>query len=746
MSGDEITKVGIWDDRLKPTTPSYAIQHGASSITSQTFAALSNSTSQHVYSVNVPSLQTYVDRFVLWQSTVAMQFVITQSSSIAAGNGSGTPAFASTIETVTYSYVAPVAASGIDFALAAYPLHRLTTSMLLSINDVSTTLNTAQVLPTLLRLLDDEQQRENVTTPTKLDVFASSASARGAAAGPYTAFDSAVYGLEAPNGSYPFQYIVPSNAVTGITTAGLGNGGATQTLFVLPIPSINSTTGVWSNTTTITTFGAGAQTCFQPGVALNASSNGFYFDPTLGGVATPYLVLVVGGVPYQTTYKVSTLASAAIVTATSGVLAWTVGVQYTLTENLLTSPFTAGGPAATVDSAMFGINNFQLTCQMQTPASARVIRQLDPGRTITGAAYINVPSATQPFTNARLLCNFLTPPVSLHVPARSTVPYQELVAYPFTNQSPLSAFTSGAINSNVVTFSQIPDYVIIKTAPGNSGTAGSGLDCTTPLYGDMNLPVSNVNVTFDNASGLLSALPMQRLWYLSKENGMNMPWLQWSSGIGAVASGAPPGVWVANPSPGFIGGATGGAIQLTNTQNVSLSLTPTSGGELVLAFGKDIALYETLAPGCSGNFAFFVTVTVTNTLPFAVVPTITLIAVNSGFWTCVGGQSSRTTTPLTQPQVLASAQSHKDTGGLGASNMDVKRLVGSGWWDHVASGISKGRDLWQQHGAKLADYAGKAAELADRVGVPGAKRARDAIGMVSSALGGSGKGIEGRFC
>ena len=379
MSGDEITKVGIWDDRLKPTTPSYAIQHGASSVTSQAFAALSASTSQHVYSINVPSLQTYVDRFVLWQSQVSFLFNIQYQAAVTLPQ----PSLAtSTIADFTASGFLPVAASGVDFALAAYPLHRLTTSMLLSINDVSTTLNTAQVLPSLLRMLDVDDQREHVTTPTKLDVFASSAAARGAQAGPYSAFDQSNYGKGAPNGSYPFQYVVPQTAYGQATS--LRYGTQTAFSFLVPIPSVNATTGLWSNTTTITTYPAstatGSQTSeFTKGYVLKATDTGYYLD-TQYSATTPAVVIVVNGVPYMTPYIVTTLGAAATMTLQTIALQWNyqVGVQYVLTENLLTSPFTSGGPAATVDSAMFGINNFQLTCQMQTPSAARLFRQLDP--------------------------------------------------------------------------------------------------------------------------------------------------------------------------------------------------------------------------------------------------------------------------------------------------------------------------------------------------------------------------------
>lgn len=741
MSGDEITKVGIWDDRLKPSTPAYAIRHGALSITSQAFAALTSSSAQHVYSVNVPSLQTYVDRFVLWSSQLSMEFQIGYQASttitLPASAGTGSAA------AVTATVIAiPVAASGIDFALASFPLHRLTTSMLLSINDVSTTLNTAQVLPSLLRMLDDPDARANVTTPNKLDVFQQCGAARGSQAGPYTAFDSSNYGNDAPNGAFPFLYAIPSTAVGSSNITGVaannsfnGLGFTTPASFTITIPVPNYASGVYSATT-----GINIQ-AMKPLTSITNGTNGYYLDGTISATQ-PLVVLVVNGVPYLTPIQIDsgTLNNAV---PTASVLAGssykcTVGVVYTVTENLLTSPFTSGGPASTVDSAMFGINNFQLTCQMQTPQNARLIRQLDAGRTISygsSGGYV----ATTPFSSSKLYCNFLTPPVSLHVPARSIVPYTELVSYPFGNQATVKAFAAADINSQVITFSQIPDYVIIRTpAVAVTGSTGTYTDPAQPMYGDVNLPITKVNVTFDNASGLLSALPQYRLWHISKENGIKMPWLQWSSGTGGIVPPNPPGVWVAAPTPGFIGTSV---LNINSSLNVSAGIAPTSGGELVLAFGKDIALYETLAPGCSGNFSFFITVTIVNTFAFDVSPTITLISVNSGFWTCVGGQSSRTTTPLTQPQVLASAQSHKDTGGLGASMMDMKRLVGAGFWDHVSSALSKGRDVWQQHGAKLQDYAGKAADALEQTG---SKRARDVAGLLGKVAG-RGGGIEARF-
>ena len=186
-------KPGVWDTRLSYTKPSYTVRHGALNVSSQNFTALSQATSQHVYNVQVPSLQTYLDRFVLWTSTV--QFEFTATAALAA------PASST-------SYPTGVALSGIDFALASYPLHRLTSSMLLSINDISTQLNTAQVLPTLLRLLDDSTGRAVTTTPSKLDVFMDATTGYGSNTNPFGAFNQAVYD-DVPNGAFPLQYLTP---------------------------------------------------------------------------------------------------------------------------------------------------------------------------------------------------------------------------------------------------------------------------------------------------------------------------------------------------------------------------------------------------------------------------------------------------------------------------------------------------------------------------------------------------------
>lgn len=644
-------KPGVWDTRLSYTKPSYTVRHGALNVSSQNFTALSQATSQHVYNVQVPSLQTYLDRFVLWTSTV--QFEFTASAALAA------PA-SSTL------YPTGVALSGIDFALASYPLHRLTSSMLLSINDISTQLNTAQVLPTLLRLLDDSTGRAVTTTPSKLDVFMDATTGCGSNINPFGAFNQAVYD-DVPNGAFPLQYLTPS----GVGPAWLGPTSFSAYLTSNPTFAI---LGWAPNAGYLTQLTA-------PNAVIAPGSYGWYIDTesaslyTNAGVVGAFTV-VINGIPYGTGRVVvssGTAYSLATATTAASAVVQKVAVQYNLTENLLISPFVSGAPAATLEQAMFGINNVQLTCQMRDPASAKIVRQLSNAKAISAIKFINNNATT--YQNSALITQFLTPPVALHIPARSIVPYHEIVAYPFTGSGEIAPGTTQILTSNVITLSQIPDLMVVRVSPYTSSAAapGSAGDPLGAKYGDVSFPISNANVTFDNASGLLSNVPMQRLWAMSVENGLNMPWLQWSDG-----------------TAGFPNGSVGGGVAVTTvpygpdlaSAGTSLAinggLAHTSGGELALAFGKDITMFETLAPGVAGNFSYYMQLTVYNPFPVPIKPQFTLMAVNSGFFTSVGGQSSRTTTPISQTEVLASSQLHKATEGMQLTAADLKRTIGSG--------------------------------------------------------------------
>ncbi|MFM7977886.1 MAG: phage major capsid domain-containing protein, partial [Candidatus Fonsibacter sp.] len=79
---------------------------GGQNVTCQTFKAISQSTSNHVYNVAVPTLETIISREVLWKSTVTLK-VTTEGRPVGA---------------YAMNY-------GVTDALAPFPLHILVNVM-----------------------------------------------------------------------------------------------------------------------------------------------------------------------------------------------------------------------------------------------------------------------------------------------------------------------------------------------------------------------------------------------------------------------------------------------------------------------------------------------------------------------------------------------------------------------------------------------------------------------------------------
>jgi hypothetical protein len=157
MSAD-IKKVLVKDDRLNCTDQiAYAVMKGGASMNPAAFQAVSQSTSSHVYSIQVPSEQTIIDRRVLWTSTVILKI----DGSAPAGQN-----------LINY---------GLTDSLAPFPLHNLVNVMSATINNNSTSINLKDVLPALLRFNDKRQlSRYNGYTPVAFDTYQSYADGVGA--------------------------------------------------------------------------------------------------------------------------------------------------------------------------------------------------------------------------------------------------------------------------------------------------------------------------------------------------------------------------------------------------------------------------------------------------------------------------------------------------------------------------------------------------------------------------------------
>jgi hypothetical protein len=153
----DFERILVKDDRLGSITDKikYAVLKGGQNVTSQTFNAISYTTSSHVFNIAVPSLETIIAREVLWTSSFTLK--------IECNAASKTAAFPNMFM-VNY---------GVTDALAPFPLSQLVSTITTTINNNSISMQMQDLLPALLRLIDpDELATYEGTTPTGNDYYA----------------------------------------------------------------------------------------------------------------------------------------------------------------------------------------------------------------------------------------------------------------------------------------------------------------------------------------------------------------------------------------------------------------------------------------------------------------------------------------------------------------------------------------------------------------------------------------------
>lgn len=202
-----LAKLAVYDDRIIQAEPQYAVYKGGESITAQPFKAISANSAQVNFNVVVPSPNIFVDRGVDWYGDVAMSLMV------AIPNGSQ--------PTAGNAVTTPILQFGKDCALCAFPLHQMTSTMTATINDVVVSMNTAELLPQLLRLTDYKANLKQRTCPAFLDTFQSYNSAYGTFSNPLSSYYEAIMGNYVPNGAYGrIDFCDPNN---GNILAGNGN-------------------------------------------------------------------------------------------------------------------------------------------------------------------------------------------------------------------------------------------------------------------------------------------------------------------------------------------------------------------------------------------------------------------------------------------------------------------------------------------------------------------------------------------
>lgn len=363
----------------------------------------------------------------------------------------------------------------------------------------------------------------------------------------------------------------------------------------------------------------------------NGAFNGLVFTDASGNVlvgTTTYndgtnTVNVVGGVPRLTGIPVHT--------------SYKLFFKLTTVEKLVLSPFMfADSEHAT---GLFSIQNISFIMNMQSPSftntSGRLLRHTTArGRTLASIAYnTSVPKGV--FQNTRIRCMFITPALSLPLPISNLVPYYEFPRY--NTVLSLNSFTpkkSATVESQTITLSNIPDYLIIYVKPLSYGTTDA----------DFYYPITGINLNFDNFNGLMSSHSQSQLYRISVMNGLHMDYQQFT-GEARVSS------------------------QITG--GVDNDIVPLTGGFIILRPGVDFQLSNGLAPGIIGNFTFQVRVGIYNqTSGTPTSANLWVIAASSGFFESKNGQSKVMKGASLTAEEVINANTPSTT------SADLKRVIG----------------------------------------------------------------------
>ena len=702
MSAD-IEKLAVFDGRIVQSRPKYAVEKGALSLTNAPFNAISATTSQHTYNIYVPSENVFVDRAIEWTSQVLQQFNVA-------------------LATLPLERE-PIVMPGRDFALAAFPLNSLCSTMTATINDTTSVINTQDVLYEVLRLTDYKKNRLQRTCPTMLDKYLSYNDAYGSLNNPLAGFENTTEAAEVPNGSYPglvFTDPQGNNLPTAFTSPAWYVSASNYALYDcvngVPIAGSVSTGLQWS---------AGfiylaTQKVVYNGVVYIANANmpqslSTTPPPTnIGTTGTTWNPVAITGTSSTSQLGPAIFGGLQGGSTVSPCAVQPIYIKWVSTEKLVLSPFVFSD-CHEWDTGLFGINNIQIVMNLLS-SPARTIRSTTRnGRTISAINYNLSAGGQGAFVQSRLNVMFLTPSLDVPLPPKSVVPYMEFPRYITNSSTSIAAGAVGQLVSQTITLPQIPDLFIIYAKPQSYNVGGVLTAAIDPTQGDWRFPVASaidgvynpLSVNFDNFSGLLSSVSAEQLYGMSVRNGLDMDYASWV-GLGHTE-----------------------AAQSTGSSQLGGGRVATCGGILVLKPSQDITLQTGQAPSLVGNFTFQFSLQVKNISPFVQTPTLFVITANSGFFESIRGSSRIIKGVLSEQDIISAPV------GPAATASELTRMVGGrGMMGRMANVLSKAKEVYHATKPGISAIKGMLPEGQLKSGM-------SAVGYGAAGAGSAGAGSAG---
>lgn len=385
-----------------------------------------------------------------------------------------------------------------------------------------------------------------------------------------------------------------------------------------------------------------SETINTTGIADNVNPLGSIHSATHEG-----LVLPRGAFPLKSIVitNPTTANSLTIGTANDAV---SVRMTATFTEPLFISPFIFGGKYDN-GQGLVGINTLNLNLNIDTSLKRFWSRAT---KLTTGAYSLTLNS----ISDAKLMINFLTSQPTDLIKAKNVVPFMDYPRYitgvANSQQLNKNGGNTPIIPTQNIQLNQIPDLILVALR--------KPLANQTTLDPTIFFPITSVSVNFNNASGLLSSATQQQLYEMSRDNGVQQSWLEWSGRVNSYNTGL-----------------DAGAIA-----DVSSLIRLSSGSILAINPAKDLSLPAYLSNGSIGQFNLQINVGAINYTSNDLTPEIIVICCNSGVFSTIAGSSAIYTGLLTKQMVLDVSQQQN-----GISSLSNTRLIGGALSDMVSAGM-----------------------------------------------------------
>jgi hypothetical protein len=396
-----------------------------------------------------------------------------------------------------------------------------------------------------------------------------------------------------------------------------------------------------------------------------------YEDAFNGGTLDPYYNNVLGDAKNSSEYwrprgsfrlnKIGSICTDGVVsgavTPAPGINSpITTYIEFEFTEPLLMlSPFTCFDAQS---GGLFGIQNLSFNFTLESER-CRAIRMANLGR--VQDATVSVVS----YNSSELQFEFLSCHDTTVLPSRCISNYYEVPRYILASSVSIPSRTTKSIVFNTFSLNQIPDMLVIY--------ARKKVADQTIYDSDLNLSIRNINLNFNNNSGLISSHSVEQLYNISRKNNVNVTWDEYY-------------------------GLTNSIVNSATLNNIG-----TIGSPLVLKFGEDIPLSNTyLAPGSMGQFSIQFNLEVFNQSNSAITPEVVMIAVNSGLFVSYSGSSSIYSGILSKSDVINCKMNEEPV-----SETDIRRLVGHGFMDKLKRMPSSVVNFLGQHHKVLGALAKK---------------------------------------